>query len=170
VQYCLGCALQKGGHAAEAKDAFERAAAGTIEPSYSMSYNDQPADMLFFQGLALARLLRPELARARFRVLVDYSERNREAVISIDYFAVSLPDFLIFDDDLMRRNRIFCACLEGFGRLGLAVLAERDGGGGGDRQAGFAHARSRLESVVVEDPSHSGAREILRDLENGWEF
>jgi len=135
-----------------------------------MSYNDQPADMLFFQGLALARLARLDEARARFRRLVDYSERNRNAVIGIDYFAVSLPDFLIFDDDLTRRNRIFCTYLEGLGRLGLSLSGGvRDGGSGND-DAAMKEARALLESVIAEDPSHGGARDVLRELESGWEF
>jgi len=31
-------------------------------------------------------------------------------------------------------------------------------------------ARALLEGVIAEDPSHGGAREVLRDLESGWEF
>lgn len=170
VHYCLGCALEKAGAVDAAKDAFERAASGRIEPSLSMSYNDQAADMLFFQGLALARLLRFDEAHAQFRRLVDYSERNRNAVIGIDYFAVSLPDFLIFDDDLTRRNRIFCTYLEGLGRLGLSLSGGVRDGGSGNRDAAMKEARALLENVIAEDPSHGGARDVLRDLESGWEF
>jgi tetratricopeptide (TPR) repeat protein len=163
IQYVLGCALEKAGSPDPAKEAFERAAAGRVEPSLSMSYNDQPADMLFFQGLALARLDRSGEASDRYGRLVDYAERNRDAVITIDYFAVSLPDFLIFDDDPTRRNRIFCTYLEGLGRLGLSLLAR-------DRGDDRRQAQYLLTNVLREDPSHGGAREILRDLESGWAF
>ena len=163
VHYVLGCALEKAGSPGSAREAFERAATGRVEPSLSMSYNDQPADMLFFQGLALARLDCCDEAVSRYDRLVDYAERNRDAVIGIDYFAVSLPDFLIFDDDPTRRNRIFCMYLEGLGRLGHSLLAKDHGD---DRR----QARDLLEGVLREDPSHGGAREILRDLEGGWVF
>jgi tetratricopeptide (TPR) repeat protein len=163
VHYCIGRALEKLGSTDPARDAFQRAASGQIEPSLFLSYSDQPADMLFFQGLALARLGTIDEARARYGRLVDHAQRRRDAVISIDYFAVSLPDFLIFDDDLTRRNRIFCTYLEGIGRLGLALL-ERN------REGGVERARDLLQAALAEDPSHGGAREILRDLENGWEF
>jgi tetratricopeptide (TPR) repeat protein len=162
VHYCLGCALAGAGSREAARDAFQQAAVGRIEPSIAMSYNDQPADMLFFKGLALARLGRGAESRACFSLLVDHAERNRSAIIGIDYFAVSLPDFLIFEDDLVRRNRIFCTYLEALGRLGLS-LAE---GAGGER----AKSRALLEETLAEDPSHGGAREIIRDLENGWVF
>jgi len=163
IQYALGCALEKAASPDPAGKAFERAAAGQVEPSLSMSYNDQPADMLFFQGLALARLDRADEASARYGRLIDYAERNRDAVIAIDYFAVSLPDFLIFDDDPTRRNRIFCTYLEGLGRLGLSLLAENHG-------EDWGRATDLLKRVLREEPSHGGAREILRDLEGGWEF
>jgi len=170
VQYCLGCALEKSGDQAAATEAFQRAASGRIEPSLSMSYNDQPADMLFFQGLALKHLGRTDEARARFRLLVDYAEHNRDEEISIDYFAVSLPDFLIFDDDLTRRNRIFCTYLEGLGRLGLALSGSAPHGEEGEPENGRTRARKVLERVTAEDPSHGSAREVLRDLDSGWVF
>ena len=37
----------------------------------------------------------------------------------MDYFAVSLPDFLVFDEDLQRRNRIHCHYMMALGLLGL---------------------------------------------------
>lgn len=39
--------------------------------------------------------------------------------MKIDYFAVSLPDLLVFDHDLDIRNRIHCHYLIGLGYLGL---------------------------------------------------
>ena len=163
VHYCLGCGLAAVGAPDAAATAFAQAASGQIELSLSMSYNDRPADMLFFKGLALARIDRSRDSRECFRALVDYGEHSKDAEVRIDYFAVSLPDFLIFDDDLVRRNRIHCAYLEGIGRLGLSLLPGNDTG---ERQ----RARELLTTVLAEDPSHGGAREILRDLDNGWTF
>ncbi len=42
--------------------------------------------------------------------------------IKIDYFAVSLPDLLIWEDDLNKRNKIHCHYLVGLGYLGLKEL------------------------------------------------
>jgi tetratricopeptide (TPR) repeat protein len=156
VFYYLGCALAGRGSDEKAKAAFEQAARGERELSLSMSYNDQPADMLFFQGLACARLGKDGDTRECFSRLVDYAERHGHDTVSTDYFAVSMPDFLIFEDDLTRRNSIFCKYLLGLGLLGL--------------EAGEEKARALFEKVLVDEPSHSGAREILRDLERGWKF
>ena len=38
--------------------------------------------------------------------------------IQIDYFAVSLPDFLVFDDDLDLRNEVHCHYMRALGLLG----------------------------------------------------
>jgi len=163
VQYVLGCALKRAGLAVAAKDAFESAASGQLKPSPPMSYNDQPADVMFFQGLALARLGRTDTARERYAVLLDYAERHRGAEMAIDFFAVSLPDFLLFDDDPVRRNTIFCSYLEGMGTLGLSLLTQ-------DHDRDLQRARDLLKRVLQEDPSHGGAQEILRDLQGGWAF
>ena len=173
VFYYLGCALAGQGLGERAAAAFERAARGDGEPSLSMSYNDPPADMHFFQGLAYARLGRAAEARGCFNRLVDYGEGHRDRAVSIDYFAVSLPDFLIFEDDLSRRNNVFCGYLMGLGLLGLAVAGERQDEAGvmaADVRALDARARTLLETVRPEEPSHPGARGILRDLERGWKF
>ncbi len=160
VFYYLGCANAGQGLNERAREAFERAAQGESALALSMSYNDQPADMLFFQGLAFARLGKEAEARACFGRLVDHGERHGSDTVGIDYFAVSLPDFLIFEDDLTRRNSIFCSYLIGLGLLGLSA-------GGGDAEA---KARALLAAVLADEPSHPGAREILRDLERGWRF
>lgn len=44
----------------------------------------------------------------------------------IEYFAVSLPDFLIFEEDLNIRNQAHCYYLIGLGKLGLGKLEEAD--------------------------------------------
>jgi Tfp pilus assembly protein PilF len=38
--------------------------------------------------------------------------------VKLDYFAVSLPDLLIWDDDLSFRNKIHCSYMLGLGYLG----------------------------------------------------
>lgn len=38
--------------------------------------------------------------------------------MKIDYFAVSLPDLLIFEEDLNRKNVSHCLFMKGLGHLG----------------------------------------------------
>ena len=121
IFYYLGQAYQALGQAEQARAAFTRASSGLSEPTSALYYNDQPPHLIFYQGLALAALDQPEQARAVFTRLVDYGQAHLEDALKLDYFAVSLPDFLVFDEDLNRRNRIHCHYMQALGYLGLGL-------------------------------------------------
>lgn len=123
VNYYMGLVQEQLGNPDQARQFFERAATGTDEPAGMMYYNDQPADMIYYQGLALEKLGRPVEAKSRFNKLLDYGERHMFDHMRVSYFAVSLPDFLIFDDDLDRRNQAHCWYLIGLARMGYGEKA-----------------------------------------------
>ncbi len=119
INYLRGCALAGQGDDAAAARVFAQAAEGLSEPTSAVFYNDQPPDMIFYQGLAQRALGNQEAARLRFCKLIEYGETHLNDEVEIDYFAVSLPDFLVFEDDLQRRNEIHCRYMIALGRLGL---------------------------------------------------
>jgi len=45
-----------------------------------------------------------------------------QAEVKIDYFATSLPNFLLFEDDLQKRNQIDSLFLRALASLGLGNL------------------------------------------------
>ena len=124
--YYLGQAYRALGDATKAAAAFERASTGLSEPTSAMYYNDQPPENVYFQGLALRDLGREEEARRRFESLVAYDAAHREDEVEVDYFAVSLPDFLVFDVDLKERNRRHCLFMAALGHDGLGQTDQRD--------------------------------------------
>ena len=72
--------------------------------------------------------------------------------IKIDYFAVSLPDLLIWEDDLNKRNELFCKYLIGLGQFGLGDVKQ---------------ARSGFELVLENNRYHAGAfihSKLLKNL------
>lgn len=91
-----------------------------------------------------------QAARARFHKLVDYGEAHLFDEVSFDYFAVSLPDLLLFQEDLTVRNQGHCHFLIGLGCLGLGEL---------DR------ACESFRRTLEIDPSHQGALLQLRHME-----
>lgn len=119
INYYLGCAYEGLGEKDKSIKFFKEATIGSDEPTDMMFYNDQPADLIFYQGLALRKLGREGEARGRFNKLYDYGEKHLSDEMKIDYFAVSLPDFLIFDADLNVKNKVHCHYLMGLGLLGL---------------------------------------------------
>jgi tetratricopeptide (TPR) repeat protein len=152
IFYYLGGAHEGLGHADTARVFFDLAGAGPSEPASAMYYNDQPPDMIFYQGLALRKSGREEEAEGVFRRLAAYGRAHLEDDVKMDYFAVSLPDFLVFDEDLGRRNRVHCHYMMALGAAGL-----------GDREA----ARREFEEVLSLDANHQGAAIHLRLLDEG---
>ncbi len=117
--YYKGCILEKTGKTEEAILHFQRAATGISEPVAAMYYNDQKPDKIFYQGLALRKLGKEDEARSRFNKLISYGEKHLFDVFRMDYFAVSLPDLQIWEDDMDKKNLIHCNYLMGLGHLGL---------------------------------------------------
>lgn len=151
LNYHLGLALEAQGRGQEALEHFELATLGTDEPAGAMYYNDQPADMILYQGLAYQKLGRVREAKSRFYRLLDYGEQHLADVVKIPYFAVSLPEFLIFDEDYTLRNQAHCYYLMALGNLGL---------GDTERAKGFFMRAAEIE------PSHMMCR-VYQELLKG---
>ncbi len=141
IFYTLGRAHAAAGRVDAARDCFVRASTGLSEPSSAMFYNDQPPDMIFYQGLAHERLGGSNAARQIFQKLIDYGHVHLDDDVKMDYFAVSLPTFLVFDEDLGARNRAHCHYMIALGYLGL----------GDERQA----AQHRAKALAL-DANHQG--------------
>ncbi|KGO86161.1 tetratricopeptide repeat containing protein [Flavobacterium rivuli WB 3.3-2 = DSM 21788] len=141
IFYWLGVAFEKNGNTEEAKKWWKKASEGLDEPTAAIFYNDQQPDKIFYQGLALLKLNNPDAANTRFEKLASYGEKHRNDNVTIDYFAVSLPDLQILEDDLDRRNQIHCGYMQGLGYLGLNKKDE---------------AEDIFTSVLEEEKSHAG--------------
>ena len=117
--YFLGCCHEELGQVEEARRWWEMATHGPQEPAAAMYYNDAKPDKIFYQGLALLKLGRRAEANGRFHRLVDYGKQHVFEKQVMDYFAVSLPDLLIWEDSLDRKNEIHCKYMLALGHLGL---------------------------------------------------
>jgi tetratricopeptide (TPR) repeat protein len=142
ILYHLGCAHEALGEHEYARQYFERAATGLSEPTSAMFYNDQPPEMIFYQGLSNQKLGRTAAALVIFNRLVNYGETHINDNVRIDYFAVSLPDFLVFEKDPNLINRAHCNYMMALGYMGL-----------GNTPA----ARQQFTEVLALDANHSGA-------------
>ncbi|MEI6950640.1 DUF5107 domain-containing protein [Paraflavisolibacter sp. H34] len=144
IHYLKGLAYEQLGDAALAKAYFQQATQGISEPVQAIFYNDPQPDKIFYQGLAWIKLGEPQKAAAIFKRLIDFGQQHQNDTISIDYFAVSLPDLLVFDADLDLRNKVHCRYLEGLGQLGLA-------------NGQIAQAEACFREVLSLDVNHQGA-------------
>ena len=142
IYYYLGLCERNLGNEDKAVEYLERAAAGDEEPASAMYYNDQPADLIMYEGLANRELGRETRATSRFYKLISYGEKYYYDEVKIDYFAVSLPDLQLFDEDLTVRNRAHCEYLIALGNYGL---------GNYDKAAEY------YDKVLAIDSAHAGA-------------
>ncbi len=142
VHYHLGLAYELSGDERSARKCYEAASGGEFEPASPRFYNDQPPESIFYQGLARKKRGEHDLAESIFQRLIAYGEAHLHDDVTMDYFAVSLANFLVFDDDLSQRNHIHCLYLIGLGHLGL-----------GDQQ----NAARYFAEVLARDPNHLGA-------------
>ena len=124
IDYWLGCAHEGLGNTAKAKEYFEKASKGLSDPSPAIFYNDQQPDKIFYQGLALQKLGNSKEAKKRFKNLLSYGKDHMKDDVKLDYFAISLPDLLIWEEDLNVINKIHCNYLIGLGELGMNNDAE----------------------------------------------
>jgi tetratricopeptide (TPR) repeat protein len=119
IFYWTGCAHEGSGDTIAANKFFRKATQGLDEPSAAMFYNDQQPDKIFYQGLAWRKLHNDQEAVLVFEKLVNYGTAHLNDHIQLDYFAVSLPNLLIFEDDLDAANQAHCYYLQGLGFFGL---------------------------------------------------
>lgn len=120
--YWLGCSWEGLGQKEKAKECWSIAKDGNSEPAAAIYYNDQKPDKIFYQGMSLLKLGDTSEAISRFQRLIDYGKLHMDEQIKMDYFAVSLPDMLIWEDDLTFRNKIHCHYLIGLGELGKGKI------------------------------------------------
>ena len=147
IHYWLGCAYTGLEKPAEALALFRKATMGISEPAQAIYYNDPQPDNIIYQALAWLRLNEPGKARDIFNRFIEFGRLHRNDRIEIDYFAVSLPDMLVFDQDINLRNTVHCTYLIGLGCLGLGEDAK---------------GRNYLQQVLEMDPNHAGAANWLQ--------
>ena len=146
IFYWLGMAHEQNGEMEKAAGYFKKATEGLSEPTAAMFYNDQPPDKIFYQGLAWKKIGRKDKASLIFNRLIEYGKMHMNDEVKIDYFAVSLPDLLIFEDDLNLRNKLHCLYMTGLSYLGLNETTA---------------ATAAFEQVLAGDNMHFGARTHL---------
>jgi tetratricopeptide (TPR) repeat protein len=139
LDYLSGLALQELGRDEEAREYWNKAA--QTETSNS--------DMTVYKGLALRELGNESQAVLLLNDLLEFTSRQIHATPTIDYFATSLPNFLLFDDDLKKRNQIHCRYLAGLAKLGLGRTEE---------------AVADLREVLALDINHLSAQTELESL------
>jgi tetratricopeptide (TPR) repeat protein len=124
---------------------YQAGIAGPTEPAAAMYYNDAKPDKIFYAALCYRALGNEKAARGLFHKLISYGEKHLFDHITMDYFAVSLPDLLVWDGDLDLSNRIHCNYMLALGYYGLEDHRKGD---------------SFLQKVLKLDINHFGTQAL----------
>lgn len=124
---------------------YEEGTAGPIEPAAAMYYNDAKPDKIFYAGLCYRKLGQEDKARGLFNKLINYGKQHLFEPQVMDFFAVSLPDLLIWDDSLDTKNIIHCKYMLALGYYGM-----------GDTEKALKY----LEEVEALDNNHQGIQQF----------
>ena len=144
IHYWLGRALAGLGQKAEARKHWK------ISAEFRGDFQDMSirahSEMTFYSALALAQLGRRSASRKLLEELSLYARRLAASTAKIDYFATSLPDMLLFEEDIQQRQQITADFLAAQALLGLGFKVK---------------ARTKINAILKRDPSHALARDFL---------
>jgi tetratricopeptide (TPR) repeat protein len=114
IDYFTGMAMSLLGRRKDAEEKWHAAAAA--RPGLSA--------FAYYSALARRQLGDETGTVIALAALRQAATEQMDAEVKIDYFATSLPNFLIFDDDLEKRNRAACLFVRGLAQSGLGNQSE----------------------------------------------
>lgn len=143
IDYWLGRAFASAGDHASASIHWERAAS---QRSDFQQMQVQPiSEMTYWSALALRELGRRDEAIALFEAIAFYGNKLETTAPKIDYFATSLPAMLLFEDNMVLRNKVLGRFLQAQSLLGL----ERE-----------EEASKLLHEVLALDQNYAPAQDL----------
>jgi tetratricopeptide (TPR) repeat protein len=139
AHYYTGLACDAVGEPAAAQDAYERARGDAARVAIAP----------YYRGLACRRLGHETEAAQEFAALIAAGDRHLASPARFDYFATSLPTFLVFDDDLEKRNAVEGHYWRALGYAGMGRVQD---------------AIAECKAVLGLDVNQLGAQALLDDL------
>ena len=139
LDYFSGLALSQMGRENEAREYWTRATADDGLITW----------LSFFRAMSLEALGREAEATTLLKDMRAHAEQQMGSKAKIDYFATSLPNLLLFEDDLQRRNQSEHVLVVALAELGLRNTTR---------------AKELLNQVLSLDCNHIAARLELEVL------
>lgn len=152
IWYLLGYCATQNGETQQATAYYHRALQGGTKLDAGRYYNDQPADYLFWQGMAMRQCGNEAQAVQHFRNFITWAQCHQDDVPQADFFAVSLPDLVVLDMPAQQQHQQHCLFIEALGHLGLGNIA---------------HYQRAIQQLLAINPAHDKAHLINHALQSG---
>ena len=147
VYYWIGAAFAAAGQHNEAAAWWKRGSKyrGDFQQMSVMSISD----MTYWTALAYKALGEDAIAGDLFEQILNRSFELEKETPRIEYFATSLPAMLLFEEDLVKRNKIAALYLRSQAWAGMGRYRE---------------AEDALQALLSMDSNHAGAMDLLHDI------
>ena len=151
LKYFAGLACEYKGDTKNAKKYFSKALIcdTKIHPSISL-VSVSPPDYIFYRGLSFNKLGDHRSAARCFNQLIEYAAEHIDKQIQFKFTEIGMMTTTIFDEDLSKRNRVYCLYLLALGCLGF-----------GDKEK----AQKYLQQVLELNPNHNRASLMMSYVE-----
>ncbi len=125
IYYLMGCAYEKTDRIT-AIEYFKKATEGDLSPAPAANYSEPRPELYFYRTMAYRKLGDEKTAVSGFNTMINYCEEHIDDTPQIDYFAVALPEFDVFDGDLERENYVHCCFVAALGYTGKGMKEKAD--------------------------------------------
>ena len=112
-------AQKAGADQAQVQDYLNKAQQGDTTISEQHYYNDLPLDYVFYHGLAQAVSGDVQGAKQLFETMKKWSYDAFDQEVQEDFFAVSLPDLVVLDSNLVTARHENCLLMRLLAAIGL---------------------------------------------------
>jgi tetratricopeptide (TPR) repeat protein len=148
IYYWIGEAYTALNDQAKAKEFYSLAASqkGDFQQMSVKTFSE----MSYFTAKALEKLGQKRAGQKHFKDLLSFAKKLEKEEAKIDYFATSLPDMLLFNDDLQQRQMISARFMQSLAEAGLGHKAQ---------------AMKLLKTILKKDPAHAAAADFLSELQ-----
>ena len=150
LYFWYGIALQKAGNEVKAEQYWHLAA--ETRGDFQTMEVQEFSEMTYYSALAMRQLGQEEEAVKLLTALKEFAAKLHGQRATIDYFATSLPNLLLFDEDLTARQQLRADFLKAQALYGLGQGQE---------------ALQICSDIVSRDPSNALAADFIRIIEQG---
>src|SRR5258708_10580037 len=138
LDYFSGLALSQMERGDEAREYWTRA-----------THEGPITSLTYYRAKSLEAIGRKSDANTLLQQMRDFAQNQMRTEVKIDYFATSLPNLLLFEDDLQMRNRVECLFLPALAELGMRNTE---------------HTLELLNQVLSLDCNHIAAQQEIESL------